>query len=316
MPRNGSGVYTLPPGSTFVPNTLAQSSVVNGINNDLATDLNTPRPIVAGGTGASVKIWEDMCVYATKAGNYTAIGTDNNAIHTYTAAATVALTPAATLLANWHYTVIAYGGAVTIDPNAAETINGAATLTVPLGTSADIICDGANFFTVFKPVAWEVIGDFTLSAAANLSVTNLSAYRKVRISGKVTASTAAAIFVLNTSTNNGSTYDVGGTDYIYQVTLATSSTVSTSSSPSAAWILSAIAGQDAATGYVFEYTIEAFNKAEIAEGRGSGYGVKTGIAFTVQLGGQRSATTARNALQLSMNTGTLTGTVTVEGMRG
>lgn len=53
MPRNGSGVYNLPAGSTFTPNTLIQSSVVNGINNDLATDANTPRPIVAGGTGAT-----------------------------------------------------------------------------------------------------------------------------------------------------------------------------------------------------------------------------------------------------------------------
>jgi hypothetical protein len=53
MPRNGSGVYSLPAGSTFTPNTIIQSSVVNGINNDIATDLNTPRPIVAGGTGAS-----------------------------------------------------------------------------------------------------------------------------------------------------------------------------------------------------------------------------------------------------------------------
>jgi hypothetical protein len=53
MPRNGSGVYSLPPGSSFTPNTLIQSAVINGINNDLATDLNVPRPIVAGGTGAS-----------------------------------------------------------------------------------------------------------------------------------------------------------------------------------------------------------------------------------------------------------------------
>jgi hypothetical protein len=53
MPRNGSGVYSLPAGSTFTPNTLIQSSVVNGINTDLTTDANTPRPIVAGGTGAS-----------------------------------------------------------------------------------------------------------------------------------------------------------------------------------------------------------------------------------------------------------------------
>jgi hypothetical protein len=53
MPRNGSGVYSLPPGSSFSPNTLAQSSVVNGINNDIAIDLNTPRPVVAGGTGGN-----------------------------------------------------------------------------------------------------------------------------------------------------------------------------------------------------------------------------------------------------------------------
>ncbi len=53
MPRNGSGVYSLPPGSTFSPNTLIQSSVVNGINNDIATDLNTVRPIASGGTGGS-----------------------------------------------------------------------------------------------------------------------------------------------------------------------------------------------------------------------------------------------------------------------
>jgi hypothetical protein len=53
MPRNSSGVYSLPPGSSFTPNTLIQSAVVNGINNDLATDLNVPRPIVAGGTGAT-----------------------------------------------------------------------------------------------------------------------------------------------------------------------------------------------------------------------------------------------------------------------
>lgn len=53
MPRNGSGVYQLPAGSTFQPNTLAQSATVNGITQDIATDLNTPRPIVAGGTGES-----------------------------------------------------------------------------------------------------------------------------------------------------------------------------------------------------------------------------------------------------------------------
>ncbi len=53
MPRNGSGVYSLPAGSTLVANTLADPNVVNAINQDIAADLNTPRPISAGGTGAS-----------------------------------------------------------------------------------------------------------------------------------------------------------------------------------------------------------------------------------------------------------------------
>nr|WP_245495382.1 hypothetical protein [Rhizobium leguminosarum] len=86
-------------------------------------------------------------VYAAKAGNYTALATDNNAIHRYTATATVTLTAAATLGADWHYTVIADGADVTIDPNAAETIDGAATLVVPNGYSAFIICNGSTFFT-------------------------------------------------------------------------------------------------------------------------------------------------------------------------
>lgn len=86
-------------------------------------------------------------VYAAKSGSYLALATDNNAVHRYTATATVTLTAAATLGADWHYTVIADGADVTIDPNGAETIDGAATLVVPNGYSAFIICNGSAFFT-------------------------------------------------------------------------------------------------------------------------------------------------------------------------
>lgn len=56
-----------------------------------------------------------------------------------------AMTAAATLGANWHITVIADGGAVTIDPNGSETINGSATLLLPAGTTCEIICSGTDF---------------------------------------------------------------------------------------------------------------------------------------------------------------------------
>ncbi|MBY5727777.1 hypothetical protein HFO31_30460 [Rhizobium leguminosarum] len=87
-------------------------------------------------------------VYAAKAGNYTALATDNNAVHRYTATATVTLTAAATLAANWHYTIIADGAVVTIDPNAAELINGAGTLILQDGQTAFVFCDGSAFYAV------------------------------------------------------------------------------------------------------------------------------------------------------------------------
>lgn len=53
MPRNGSGVFEKLAGTTAVANTTIQSSLFNSFADDIVADLNTDRPIVAGGTGAS-----------------------------------------------------------------------------------------------------------------------------------------------------------------------------------------------------------------------------------------------------------------------
>ena len=52
MPRDGSGVYSLPAGTTASPNTTIESAKYNAFGADLVTDLNAARPITAGGTGA------------------------------------------------------------------------------------------------------------------------------------------------------------------------------------------------------------------------------------------------------------------------
>jgi hypothetical protein len=52
MPRDGSGVYSLPFPDVVTATPIA-STVFNGFEHDIATDLNAPRPIVAGGTGAT-----------------------------------------------------------------------------------------------------------------------------------------------------------------------------------------------------------------------------------------------------------------------
>ena len=52
MPRDGSGIYTRP-FLDVVAGTTIESAVHNGTVSDIEIDLNAPRPIVAGGTGAN-----------------------------------------------------------------------------------------------------------------------------------------------------------------------------------------------------------------------------------------------------------------------
>ena len=53
MPRNGSGVYEIPDGTHGVEATTIESAKYNTYVDDVSLDLNLPRPIVAGGTGAN-----------------------------------------------------------------------------------------------------------------------------------------------------------------------------------------------------------------------------------------------------------------------
>ena len=53
MPRNGSGVYSLPAGSIIANGDTSDATDVNTPLQDIEADLNTVRPISTGGTGAS-----------------------------------------------------------------------------------------------------------------------------------------------------------------------------------------------------------------------------------------------------------------------
>lgn len=187
MPRNPStGVYSKPAGTTPsvgqvidpVPWNALTTDLGNEITNSLPRDGSAPMvaPLKAAGgtvsapglgfssnpqTGLYLKgggllgftqngvdvSFDQALVYAAKSGDYTALASDNNAAHRFTANATLTLTAAATLGASWHYTILADGGGVTIDPNASETIDGATTLFIPNGGWANLFCSGSAFFT-------------------------------------------------------------------------------------------------------------------------------------------------------------------------
>lgn len=119
---------------------IAEGCAPSGINNGMRTIMAQLRSGVDG-----------KMVYVTKSANYTALGTDNGSYYRFTASATLSLTAVATLAANWHMWVKADGGDVTVDPNGAETINGAATLVIRNGESALIVSSGSAFFANLAP---------------------------------------------------------------------------------------------------------------------------------------------------------------------
>ena len=53
MPRNGSGIYSMPAGTLATTQTEIESAKYNAFASDLAADANAARPVVAGGTGAT-----------------------------------------------------------------------------------------------------------------------------------------------------------------------------------------------------------------------------------------------------------------------
>lgn len=85
MPRNGSGVYSKPSGSTAVDGNTIQSSEHNTPIDDLVNDANIARPVVAGGTGQTTALGAANVFAATDltaAGNwtYTADATFNDSV--------------------------------------------------------------------------------------------------------------------------------------------------------------------------------------------------------------------------------------------
>lgn len=318
MPRNVSGIYSKPAGTTAVANTLIESAKYNSTIDDLVQDANAARPVTAGGTGgnsvqsAQSSLSVDNKVALTgKSGNYTAIASDNNAVHRYTAAATVTLTAAATLGANWHYTVVADGGDVTVDPNGSETINDVTTLTVPNGSSATIICDGANFFVVMKPSGWEFIRKVDLTGVSSVDTIDLGDFKRLWIVGFAAGTTPAAIYFL-TSTDNGLNYDNGASDYTHQY-------IQSSGAASVALRASASAGAICANisnGIYFSTIIEQFNDAVGCAATTTAQVASGGTVLLETTTTARTDATPRNALRLAAGVATMNCDVIIMGMRG
>jgi len=179
MARNGSGVYSLPAGSTIANGETSDQTDINTPLSDLEADANAARPIVAGGTGATsasgartnlglgtaatkdtgtgsgeVPVLDgdgllDRALLpgagvSDKAADYTAVSDDAGTLLKFTGAHTLTLPTASTLPDGWSVIVVADGGDVTIASD--SFINGSSgDYTVPQGLFVHIFNRGFSY---------------------------------------------------------------------------------------------------------------------------------------------------------------------------
>ncbi len=111
-----------------------------------------------------------------KAVSYTATAADGNGdTYIFTAAATLTLPQSTTIPNDWKLYTFAQGGAVTITPNAADSINGGtlgASVTLPQGIASFVLTDGAGH--IYVPGAVGIPNAALANMAANTVKCNSS----------------------------------------------------------------------------------------------------------------------------------------------
>lgn len=224
MPRNGSGVYSAPAGTTAVANTTIESAKYNAFVADISADQNTVRPVVAGGTGASTQSGAQTAlglVIGTNVQAYDATLTSIAALGT--AADKILYTTGAD---TWAEAAITTFGRSLIDDADAAT----ARTTLGLGSAAtatitnndDLSVDPGNVGTRGNAKAYTdaAIAAIPTSPASNITAQNFTAdsygatiassgeaYARCYYGGYVIApNPGAAEFMIQASNDGGSTW--------------------------------------------------------------------------------------------------------------
>lgn len=122
--------------------------------------------------GMAGRVWRSQ----SKGSGYTVAATDMMSVIKATAAITLSLTAVATIGNGFTFLVYASSGAVVIDPNGAETVNGAATVTVKDGEFWIFFCDGSAWIGFNLPFSTALRADLegqTISGGAEITSKDL-----------------------------------------------------------------------------------------------------------------------------------------------
>lgn len=333
MPRDGSGVYSKPAGTTASPNVVIESAKYNAFCDDLVTDANAARPVTAGGTAATTAVGgaDNLSTQGTAIASATTTDIGAATGRYVHITGTTTITGLGTKTAGV-VRMLTFDGALILTHNATSLIlPGAANIATAAGDTAIMVSEGSGNWRCLHyqraatvPVRsqlWEHISTTTISSAADWKQADLSAYRRLRVSGYVIGATDGVALSMRTSTNNGSTYDGGASDYTFHRIYGTGTTAAADGSTGATSVnigLSGGVGND--TGEGCHFTIEAFEFNRAAFGRfivSTSTFNTTGAYVVGTTGALRVQATARDAMALFFSSGNIaSGYVTIEGIRG
>lgn len=172
MPRDGSGVYSKPAGTTASPNTTIESTKYNAFADDLVSDANGARPITAGGTGATTAVGAADAISTKSTAIPSATTTDLS-----TATGRFAHITGATTITGFGTVAagvireLVFDGALTLTHNATSLIlPGGANITTGAGDTAIFVSEGSGNWRCLN-YSSEASGTFTPTLTCGTSGT-------------------------------------------------------------------------------------------------------------------------------------------------
>lgn len=225
---------------------------------------------------------------------------------------------------------VRFSGALTLTHNGTSLIlPGAANITTVAGDTAVFVSEGSGnwrcldykLVTPRQTTGWELIGTATPSGVSSVDFTGLSAYRMLRLTGRIAPATDDVIAYLTTSTNNGSSFDSGASDY---PSLRTSfsapnaASITAAALPGMALSITGVGNGGNELLNIDSAVLFDFNKSAICDySFCTNYFNASGNAIRSITTGRRASTTARDAIRVAFTSGNIsTGFLILEGVRG
>lgn len=179
---------------------------------------NSGKAIETNGTSVSWAFQRKIVRRAITSAD-TALTTDRGNLLDLSGTFTLGFTAAATLTEGWYCYVSNTGtGIITLDPASTELIDGASTKRLYTGQSCIVACTGTALQTIGRKNTIVMLQEQVASASASLNFTNFvdSEFDDYFvILEKILPATDGSLLRMRTSTNGGSSYDSGASDYHY-----------------------------------------------------------------------------------------------------